>query len=48
MATNFRRTKLEKFVKRLEAKIPVVSKEKAEALTEVVADIKHEFNLKEE
>jgi hydrogenase maturation factor HypF (carbamoyltransferase family) len=48
MAETFRRTKLERFVKRLEAKLPVLSKHKSEAIKEVVADLKHEFNLKEE
>jgi hypothetical protein len=48
MATNFRTTKLLRYVKRLEARIPVVEEKKAEALKEVVAEIRHEFNLKEE
>jgi hypothetical protein len=45
MAETFRRTKLERFVKRLEAKVPVMPEEKAETLKEVIADIKHEFKL---
>lgn len=48
MSEMIRRTKLERFVKRLEAKIPVLSREKSEAIKEVVADMKHEFKLEEE
>jgi hypothetical protein len=48
MSEMIRRTKLERFVKRLEAKIPVLSKEKSEVIKEVVADIKHEFKLEGE
>lgn len=45
MAETFRRTKIEKFVKRLEAKVPVMPDAKAEMLKEVIADIRHEFKL---
>lgn len=45
MSEMIRRTKVERFVKRLEAKIPVVSKEKSEAIKEIVADMKYEFKL---
>lgn len=48
MSEMIRRTKVEKFVKRLEAKIPVLSKEKSEFAKEVVADMKHEFKLEGE
>lgn len=47
MATNFRKTKLERFVKRLESRVPVSTKEKAETLKEVIAEIKYEFGLNE-
>lgn len=47
MSEMIRRTKLERFVKRLEAKIPVLSKEKSEVIKEIVADMKHEFKIKE-
>lgn len=47
MAETFRRTKLERFVKRLEAKIPILPKVKAEVIREIVEDIKYEFKLKE-
>lgn len=48
MSTHLRTSKLKRYVKRLEARIPIVEDKKAEALKEVVAEIKHEFNLKEE
>ena len=49
MATNFRRTKLERYVKRLEVKLGCYDKHsfKAEILREVIAEIKSEFNLKD-
>jgi hypothetical protein len=47
VADNFRKTKLERFVRRLEAKIPILPKEKSEAIKEVVAELKHEFKLEE-
>lgn len=47
MSETFRRTKLERFVRRLEARIPVVSKERREVIIEIVAEIKQEFKLGE-
>lgn len=49
MATNFRRTKLERYVKRLEVKLGCYHEHsfKAEILREVIAEIKSEFNLKD-
>lgn len=47
MSTHLRTSKLNRYVKRLEARIPIVEDKKAEALKEVVAEIKHEFKLEE-
>lgn len=48
MAETFRRSKIEKFIKRLEAKLPALSSAKREVVKEIVADLKHEFKLGEE